>query len=114
MHLDLDYYAVASQVKFHGYDPAEAIIQIAPREGEYTLRKEDILIKIYERGHEISLVLFSGVQYYTGQLFDFENITREGKKKGCVVGWDLAHAVGNVKLCLHDWNVDFAAWLITD
>jgi len=81
-----------------------------PREGEYTLRKEDILSLIDSEGESIALVLFSGVQYYTGQLFPIEEVTRAAHDKGCLVGWDLAHAVGNVPLSLHDWDVDFAMW----
>ncbi|KAJ3057391.1 hypothetical protein HK097_007570 [Rhizophlyctis rosea] len=105
-----DYYAIESQVKFHGYDPAKSIIQIAPRPNEHTLRTEDVLKTIEEEGDSVALVLFSGVQYYTGQFFELEKIATAGKAKGCVVGYDLAHAVGNVPLQLHDWNVDFACW----
>ncbi|ORZ34911.1 kynureninase-like protein [Catenaria anguillulae PL171] len=105
-----DTYAVASQVKFHGFDPKDAVIALAPRDGEDTLRHEDIMRVIRDQGHEIALVMFSGVQYYTGQLFDMREITRAGQAAGCVVGWDLAHAVGNVPLHLHEWGVDFAAW----
>ncbi|KAJ3356043.1 hypothetical protein GGF32_001729 [Allomyces javanicus] len=105
-----DQYAVASQVQVHGFDPKDAVIALTPREGEATLRTEDILATIKQHGHEIAVVLFSGVQYYTGQLFDMPTITRAAREAGCVVGWDLAHAVGNVPLHLHDWDVDFAAW----
>ncbi|KAF9264796.1 kynureninase [Marasmius fiardii PR-910] len=105
-----DQYAFASQVRAHGLDPAQAIIEMAPREGEYTLRTEDILDTIEKEGDTIALVLFSGIQYYTGQLFAMETITLKAKEKGCICGWDLAHAVGNVPLSLHDWNVDFAVW----
>lgn len=105
-----DQYALASQVKFHGYDPADAIIEIGPREGEHCLREEDIESKIAEHADEIALVFIGGVNYYTGQWFDMERITRAGKAAGAVVGWDLAHAAGNVPLKLHDWDVDFAAW----
>lgn len=105
-----DHYAVQSQIRFHGYNPAEAIIEATPREGEELLRTEDILSIIEDQGDSIALVMFSGVQYYTGQYFDVKNITAFAQKKGCVVGWDLAHAVGNVELHLHDWNVDFACW----
>ena len=105
-----DYFAISSQVKFHGLDPSTHIIQVGPRQGENTIRTQDIIDTIEREGDTIALVLFSGVQYYTGQFFDMESITRKGKDKGCMVGWDLAHAVGNVHLKLHDWNVDFAAW----
>ncbi|KAI9183275.1 Kynureninase (L-kynurenine hydrolase) [Blastocladiella emersonii ATCC 22665] len=105
-----DTYAVASQVQFHGYTADDAVIALAPREGEATLRHEDILAVIRERGSEIALVMFSGIQYYTGQLFDIPAITAAGHAAGAVVGWDLAHAAGNVPLHLHEWGVDFAAW----
>lgn len=86
------------------------LIELAPREGETTLRTEDIVQTIAENGEEIALVLLGGVNYYTGQAFDFEAITRTGHDVGAVVGFDLAHAAGNLELQLHDWNVDFAAW----
>jgi kynureninase len=105
-----DQYAVASQARFHGYDPKEAIIELFPREGEFTLRREDILQKIDEHADELALVLFGGVNYYTGQLFDLKAITTAGHAAGAVVGFDLAHAAGNVTLKLHDWDVDFATW----
>jgi kynureninase len=87
-----DYYAISSQILTHGYDPATSIIEIKPKEGFHTLDIADILQVIRENGDEVALVLMSGVQFYTGQLFDIELITREAKLKGCVVGWDLAHA----------------------
>jgi kynureninase len=105
-----DQYAVASQAKFHGYDPKEAIVEIFPRTGEFTLRTEDILQKINEHANELSLVLFGGVNYFTGQFFDMQAITEAAHKAGAYAGFDLAHAAGNVPLKLHDWNVDFAAW----
>ncbi|KAG7092343.1 hypothetical protein E1B28_008704 [Marasmius oreades] len=105
-----DQYAFASQVRARGLDPTRAIIEITPREGEYTLRTEDILDTIEKEGDTIALVLFSGIQYYTGQLFAMEIITRKAKEKGCICGWDLAHAIGNVPLSLHGWDVDFAVW----
>lgn len=105
-----DHYAVQSQISFHGYNPAEALIEATPREGEELLRTDDILSLIEKHGDSIALVMFSGVQYYSGQFFDIKRITASAQKKGCVVGWDLAHAVGNVELHLHDWNVDFACW----
>eukprot|EP00300_Choanocystis_sp_HF-7_P042139 c8907_g1_i1.p2 GENE.c8907_g1_i1~~c8907_g1_i1.p2 ORF type:complete len:312 (-),score=53.61 c8907_g1_i1:28-963(-) len=105
-----DSYAFASQAAFHGYDPADALIALAPREGEATLRHEDILAAIAASGPSIALVCFSGVQYYTGQLFDHAGIAAAARAAGCLVGIDLAHAVGNVELRLHDWGVDFAVW----
>ncbi|MES2652368.1 MAG: kynureninase [Bacteroidota bacterium] len=105
-----DQYAIESQVRFHGYDPKEAIIEVKPREGEYTLRTEDIVEAISINGDELALVLFGGVNYFTGQWFDMPAITRAGHKAGALVGFDLAHAAGNVPLALHDWDVDFACW----
>ncbi|UGS20740.1 kynureninase [Flavobacterium cyclinae] len=105
-----DQYMFQSQVKFHGYNPKDAIVEIKRREGEANIRLEDILAKIDEVGSELALVLIGGVNYYTGQVFDMKTITAAGQKHGAYVGWDLAHAAGNIKLELHDWNVDFAAW----
>lgn len=105
-----DQYMFQSQVKFHGFDPKDAIIEIKRREGEANIRLEDIIAKIDEVGSELALVLIGGVNYYTGQVFDMKTITAAGQKHGAYVGWDLAHAAGNIKLELHDWNVDFAAW----
>ncbi|RZK67628.1 MAG: kynureninase [Pedobacter sp.] len=105
-----DQYAIESQVKFHGFDPNDAIIEVFPREGEDTLRTEDILAKITENGEEIALVLFGGINYYTGQWYNMEAVTKTGHNVGAIVGWDLAHAAGNVPVKLHDWGVDFACW----
>ncbi|MEJ2881668.1 kynureninase [Pedobacter sp. GR22-6] len=105
-----DQYAIESQVRFHGYDPREAIIEVAPRSGEYTLRTEDILKAIADQGEEIALVLFGGVNYFTGQWYDMPAITKAGHEAGAIVGFDLAHAAGNVPLKLHDWDIDFACW----
>ncbi|MCF8373934.1 MAG: kynureninase [Bacteroidales bacterium] len=105
-----DRYAVESQVKFHGLDPSEAIVKIAPLSGESLLRMEDIESCIKENGSEIALILIGGVNYYTGQYFDLKKITELGHAQGCVVGFDLAHAAGNVDLNLHDTGCDFAAW----
>jgi kynureninase len=105
-----DLYALESQVRFHGLNPDEHLVAMNPREGEFTLRNEDILAKIAEVGDELALVMFGGVNYYTGQLLDMESITKAGHAVGSVVGFDLAHAAGNVILKLHDWQVDFAAW----
>ncbi|SDF71655.1 kynureninase [Pedobacter terrae] len=105
-----DQYAIESQVRFHGFDPKEAIIEVFPKEGEEILHTEDILAKINENANEIALVLFGGINYYTGQWYDMETITKAGHEIGAVVGWDLAHAAGNVPVKLHDWDVDFACW----
>ncbi|KAH7914994.1 pyridoxal phosphate-dependent transferase [Hygrophoropsis aurantiaca] len=105
-----DQYAFASQASLHGYDPKDAIVEISPRAGEFTLREADILDVIAKEGPSIALVIFSGVQYYTGQLFPMQKITNAAKEQGCICGWDLAHAIGNVPMALHDWNVDFAVW----
>ena len=105
-----DTYAVKSQVIHHGLDPKEALVLARPRDGELTVRPEDIDETLEEQGDQIALVLFAGVNFFTGQLFDIERITAAAQKRGCVVGIDLAHAAGNVPLALHDWNVDFAAW----
>lgn len=105
-----DQYAIESQVRFHGYDTKEAIIEVAPKNGAYTLATADILEAIQHNGDEIALVLFGGINYFTGQLFDMEAITKKGHEVGAVVGFDLAHAAGNVPLKLHDWDVDFACW----
>jgi kynureninase len=105
-----DSYAVASQARFHGYNPDDAIVTIAPREGETMVRTEDIAALLDRESDAIALILLGGVQYYSGQLFDMEEITQLGHKHGCVVGFDLAHAAGNVPLSMHDWGVDFAAW----
>ncbi|GIZ09165.1 kynureninase [Flavobacterium sp. UMI-01] len=105
-----DQYMLQSQVRFHGYEPNEAIVEIKRREGEHNIRTEDIIAKINEIGGELALVLIGGVNYYTGQVFDMKTITAVGHQVGAIVGWDLAHAVGNIKLELHNWNVDFAAW----
>ncbi|HEY4223554.1 MAG TPA: kynureninase [Myxococcota bacterium] len=103
-----DRYLVNSQARFHGYP--DAMIELEPRAGEDLLRTDDILELIDQRGHEIALFLMGGVNFYSGQLFDIRAITRAAKSKGIVVGWDLAHAAGNVALSLHDDDVDFAAW----
>ena len=105
-----DQYMFQSQVHFHGYKTEDAIVEIKRRNGEHNIRLEDVLAKIEEVGEELALALIGGVNYYTGQVFDMKTITAAGHKAGAYVGWDLAHAAGNVKLELHDWNVDFAAW----
>jgi kynureninase len=105
-----DYYAFEQQVKFHGLDPEECIIEVMPREGEYTLRTEDIILKIKQHRDELALVMFSAVNYYTGQFFEVKKIGEACCKYKITFGLDLAHAIGNVPLKLHEWNVDFATW----
>lgn len=105
-----DAYALESQVKFHGLDLENNLIEVAPREGEHLLREEDILAAIEEAGETLALVMIGGVNYYTGQLFDMQKITAAGHAVGAKVGFDLAHAAGNINLKLHDWGLDFAAW----
>jgi kynureninase len=105
-----DQYALESQVKFHGLDPNVHLIEVAPREGENLIREEDILSKIKETGDELALVMIGGVNYFTGQLFNMKRITEVGHSVGAIVGFDLAHAAGNINLELHEWGVDFAAW----
>lgn len=105
-----DQYALETQTRFHGYDPDEAVIELFPREGEHTLRTEDILQSIQEHGNELALIMMGGINYYTGQVFDMEAITKAGHAVGAMVGFDLAHAAGNVPIKLHDWDVDFAVW----
>lgn len=105
-----DRYAVASQAHAHGFDPADAIVELQPRDGEAFLRDDDIVEWLGENGDSVALVMISGVNYYTGQFFDLERITAAGHEAGAKVGFDLAHAAGNVRLKLHDWGVDFAAW----
>jgi kynureninase len=105
-----DQYAFETQVKYHGYDPGDAIIEVSPGEGEYHLRSEDIISTIKKHADSVAVVLFGGVNYYTGQYFDLQTITETAHSVGAFAGFDLAHAIGNVKLDLHGWNVDFACW----
>ena len=105
-----DMYAIESQVKHHGFDYQDAVIELTPRTGEHTLRTEDILKAIEDNKSELALVFFSGVQYYTGQYFNIPEITKKAHEVGAIAGFDLAHAAGNLNLKLHDWDVDFAAW----
>ncbi|HEX8396852.1 MAG TPA: kynureninase [Pyrinomonadaceae bacterium] len=105
-----DQYAVQSQIKFHNFEIENSLIELKPRIGEALLRTEDIEKTIEENGNSIALIMLGGVNYYTGQKYDFERITKAGHEIGAVVGFDLAHAAGNVELKLHDWNADFAAW----
>jgi len=105
-----DQYMLASQIRFHGFKPEESIIEIKKRDGEHFWRTEDIIDKVNEIGDELALILMGGVNYYNGQVFNMEAITKAGHNIGAKVGWDLAHAAGNVKLELNKWKVDFAAW----
>ena len=105
-----DQYMLDSQIRFHGLDPKDTLVAIKKREGEHFWRTEDLIETIEEIGEELALVLIGGVNYYNGQVFDMKAITASGKAVGAFVGWDLAHAAGNIELKLHDWNIDFAAW----
>ena len=105
-----DRYLLETQVAHHGFDPEDAIIEISPREGEYTLREEDIVAQIEAHKDELALVFFGGVNYLTGQFFDLKRLTEAAHKVGAIAGFDLAHAAGNIPMELHDWDVDFAAW----
>lgn len=105
-----DYYAIASQLRWHGLDPKTEILTISPLKGHYTLTTKQILQTIDEYVNEIALIFLPGVHYYTGQAFDISTITKYAKSKGIIIGWDLAHAVGNIELKLHEWQVDFAVW----
>ena len=105
-----DRYLLETQARHHGLDPDNAIIEVAPREGEYLIREEDIIATIEEHSDELALVFFGGINYFTGQLFDIEKLTQVAHKHGALAGFDLAHVAGNVPVELHKWNVDFAAW----
>ncbi|UOQ54287.1 kynureninase [Hymenobacter cellulosivorans] len=105
-----DQYALESQARLHGLAPDEAIVELRPRAGEHTLRTEDIVATIQELGDTLATVILGGVNYYTGQAFDMAAITQAGHAVGAKVGFDLAHAAGNLLLHLHDWDVDFACW----
>ncbi|MEL6981256.1 MAG: kynureninase, partial [Actinomycetota bacterium] len=105
-----DHFAAESQIRQRGLDPETSLVTVKPRPGEETLRTEDLLAAIAEHGDSLALILLPGVQYYTGQVLPMAEITEAGHRAGAVVGFDLAHAAGNVPLHLHDWGVDFAAW----
>ncbi|MCU0422242.1 MAG: kynureninase [Bacteroidia bacterium] len=105
-----DQYAMETQARFHGFNPDDAIIELKPREGEYTLRTEDIIDKINAHKDELAIVMMGGVNYYTGQAYDMQTITKIAHEAGANVGFDCAHAAGNLYLQLHNWNVDFAVW----
>lgn len=105
-----DIYALHSQIKLHGLNPKKVIVELKPRKGEYTLRTEEIIKQIERHKNDLALVMMGGVNYYTGQAFDMDLITKAAHKASAKVGFDLAHAVGNIPLELHKWNVDFAVW----
>lgn len=105
-----DQYAMETQVRWHGFDPEAAIVEVAPRPGEDTLRTEDILDVISRHGDSVALVMFGGVNYYTGQFYDIPAITEAAHRSGAYAGFDLAHTAGNLPLRLHDWDADFAVW----
>lgn len=105
-----DHYAVESQVRHHGLKPGEAIVELNPREGEHGLRDEDVIEAIHQQGDSLALVLLPGVQYYTGHYFDLPGITKAAHQVDAYAGFDLAHAIGNVPMNLHDADVDFAVW----
>ena len=105
-----DIYAVESHIRHHGLDPSESLIKLKPRRGEVTIRLEDVKSVIQQNADSVSLIMLGGVNYYTGQVFEMKEIAEEAHKHNILVGFDLAHAVGNIPLSLHDWNVDFAVW----
>jgi kynureninase len=105
-----DTYAIKTQIAHHGLDPSDTLILARPRKGEFTIRTEDIVDLIKKHTDQLAVVMLAGVNFFTGQLFDIERITAAAEARGIVVGFDLAHAVGNAPLTLHDWNVDFAVW----
>jgi kynureninase len=105
-----DQYTLETQVKWHGYDPDGAIVEVCPRQGEFHIREEDIVAAIGENGGSLALVLLGGINYYTGQLFDMATITAAAHEAGALAGFDLAHAIGNAPLSLHEWDTDFAVW----
>ncbi|HEV2467671.1 MAG TPA: kynureninase [Candidatus Sulfotelmatobacter sp.] len=105
-----DQYAVDSQIRFHGFDPASSLIELRPRQNESCIQDEDVLSLIEREGESIALIMIGGVNYATGQVFDMPSIAEAGRRKGCVIGFDLAHAAGNIPLHLHEWGPDFAVW----
>src|SRR5881227_220450 len=105
-----DTYAIKTQIAHHGLAPKDALILARPRKGEFTIQTEDIVDLIEKHADQLAVVMFAGVNFFTGQLFDIKTITAAAQASGIVVGFDLAHAAGNAPLKLHDWNVDFAVW----
>src|SRR5436305_10001325 len=108
--LPSDTYAIKTQITHHGLDPKDALVLVRPRKGEFTIRTDDVIELIEKQADQLAVVMLAGVNFFTGQLFDIEKITRAAQKHGIVIGFDLAHAIGNVPLALHDWDVDFAVW----
>src|SRR6266446_5900049 len=100
----------ARQIVHHGFDPKDTLVLARPRVGEFTVRQEDLETALEKHREQVAVVMIGGVNFFTGQLFDIAKITAAARKRGCVVGFDLAHAIGNVPLALHDWDVDFAVW----
>jgi len=105
-----DTYAIESQIAHHGFDPKETLVLARPREGEFVVRQDDIEAALEKHGDQLAVLMIGGVNFFTGQLFDIEKITTAAQKRRIIAGFDLAHAIGNVPLALHDWNVDFAVW----
>lgn len=105
-----DSYAVQSQIRAHGLDPATSLVRLRPREGERTIRDEDVIAFLEQEGRDVALVLLGGVNYQTGQVFDMARISAAAKGAGARIGWDLAHGAGNIPLRLHEWGPDFACW----
>ena len=105
-----DTYAIKTQIIHHGLDPKDALVLARPRKGDFTIRTDDVIELIEKQADQLAVIMLAGVNFFTGQLFDIEKITGAAHKHGIVIGFDLAHAVGNVPVALHDWNVDFAVW----
>src|SRR5436305_10500916 len=105
-----DTYAVKTQIRHHGLDPKDALVLASPRKGEFAVRTEDVVDLIEKNRDSLAIVWVAGVNFFTGQLFDVPTITKAAQKHGIIVGFDVAHAAGNVPLSMHDWNVDFAVW----
>src|ERR1043166_7664237 len=105
-----DTYAIKTQIVYRGLDPKDALILARPRKGEFTIRTEDILDLIGKHANQLAVVMIGAVNFFTGQLFEIKKITAAAHKHGIIAGFDLAHAIGNVPLALHDWNADFGVW----
>jgi kynureninase len=105
-----DTYAIKTQIIHHGLDPKDALVLVRPRKGEFTIRTEDFIDLIAKHADHLAVVIIGAVNFFSGQLFDIEEITAVAQSRGIVVGFDLAHAIGNVPLSLHQWNIDFAVW----